>query len=195
MCKIHLQYPITHIQTCWATQRSMVETCPWVWLLDLMSRRVSDSWSQGHGFDPHPGRGVVSLSKTLHPHCFIVLVKPRSKLSQNDWKIVDRDVKSQTNKQIMSWIFFHNNFSCTPDIKAIRYLARVRNFHLTLVKNVWTCGCLNLWFMCSCLTLRCITCHVTSLLSAHATAHNSVKYVMISKWRTYLQHISKIKWN
>ena len=25
--------------------------------------------SQGCGSDPHPGRGVVPLSKTLHPHC------------------------------------------------------------------------------------------------------------------------------
>ena len=32
--------------------------------------------------DPHPGCGVVSLSKTLHPHC-LVLFKPR-KTSQND---------------------------------------------------------------------------------------------------------------
>ena len=27
-------------------------------------------------FDPHPGRGVVSLSLTFHSHC-LVLVKPR----------------------------------------------------------------------------------------------------------------------
>ena len=40
---------------------------------------------QCRGFDPHLGRGVVSLSKTLHPHCFKVLVKPR-KPSQNDYK-------------------------------------------------------------------------------------------------------------
>ena len=25
------------------------------------------TWSQGRRLDPHPGRGVVSLSKTLHP--------------------------------------------------------------------------------------------------------------------------------
>ena len=31
--------------------------------------RASDSSSQGRGFDPHLGRGVVSLSKTLHHHC------------------------------------------------------------------------------------------------------------------------------
>ena len=48
---------------------------------------------------PHPGRSVVSLSKTLHPHC-LVLVKPR-KPSQNDRKIVDRDVNPQTNKQTL----------------------------------------------------------------------------------------------
>ena len=34
------------------------------------------------GFDPHQGRGVVSWSKTLHPHC-LVLVKHR-KPSHND---------------------------------------------------------------------------------------------------------------
>ena len=44
--------------------------------------RASDSRSQGHGFDPHPWCGVVSLSKTHHPDC-LVLVKPR-KPSQND---------------------------------------------------------------------------------------------------------------
>ena len=52
---------------------------------------------QVHRFDYHLGRCVVSLSKTLHPSC-LVLVKPR-KSSQNDWKSVDRDVKPQTNKQ------------------------------------------------------------------------------------------------
>ena len=41
-----------------------------------------DSKVTGLGFDPHPGGGVVTLSKTLHPH-YLVLVKPR-KLSQND---------------------------------------------------------------------------------------------------------------
>ena len=44
----------------------------------------------------HRDTCVVSLSKTIHPHC-LVLVKPR-KPSQNDWKITDRDVKDQ-NKQ------------------------------------------------------------------------------------------------
>ena len=38
--------------------------------------------SVSHGFDPHMGRSVVSLSKTLHPSC-LVLVKP-IKPSQND---------------------------------------------------------------------------------------------------------------
>ena len=43
------------------------------------------------------GRGVVSLSKTLHTHC-LVLVKARE-WSQNDRNIVDRDIKPQRNKQ------------------------------------------------------------------------------------------------
>ena len=38
--------------------------------------------SQGRGFEFHQGRGVVSLSKKLHPHC-LVLVKPK-KPPQND---------------------------------------------------------------------------------------------------------------
>ena len=38
--------------------------------------RALDSLSQGHKFDPQSGRCVVSFSKTLHPHC-LVLVKPR----------------------------------------------------------------------------------------------------------------------
>ena len=60
--------------------------------------RASDSWSQGRRFDPHPGWGVVSLIKPLHPHC-LVLVNPMArKPFQNDRKIVDRDVKPQTNK-------------------------------------------------------------------------------------------------
>ena len=49
-------------------------------------------------FESHQGRGVVSLSKTLNPH-WLVLVNPRN-LSQNDRKIVDRDVKLQTNKNL-----------------------------------------------------------------------------------------------
>ena len=44
--------------------------------------RASDSRSQGRGFNHHLGPVVVSLSKTLHPHC-LLLVKPR-KPSQND---------------------------------------------------------------------------------------------------------------
>ena len=64
--------------------------------IDSSVGRASDSWSQGRGFDPHSRHGVLSLSKTLHPHC-LVLIKPR-KPSQNDRKIVDRDVKPQTNK-------------------------------------------------------------------------------------------------
>ena len=56
--------------------------------------RALDSGLQSHGFDPHPGCSVESLSKTLHPHC-LVLVRLR-KLSQNDLKIVDRDEKPQT---------------------------------------------------------------------------------------------------
>ena len=40
---------------------------------------------QCRGFDPHLGLGVVSFSKTLHPHFFKVLVKPR-KPSQNNYK-------------------------------------------------------------------------------------------------------------
>ena len=63
--------------------------------------RASDSLSQGRGFDPQLGRGVVSLSKTLHPHC-IVLIKLR-KPPQNDWKIVDRDVKPKKNRDQTSF--------------------------------------------------------------------------------------------
>ena len=66
--------------------------------------RASDSFSQGRGLDPHPGRGVVSLSKILRPHC-LVLVKSREP-SQNDRKIVDRDVKPQTNKQNLLVLIF-----------------------------------------------------------------------------------------
>ena len=44
-------------------------------------------------FEPHQGPGVVSLSKTLHLHC-LVLVQPE-KTSQHDRKIVDWDVKPQ----------------------------------------------------------------------------------------------------
>ena len=44
--------------------------------------RESDSLLQGCRLDPHLGRRVVSLSKTLHPSG-LVLVKPR-KSSQND---------------------------------------------------------------------------------------------------------------
>ena len=58
--------------------------------------RALDSWSQGCGFHLYWRSGVVSLSKTLHPHCS-VLDKPR-KQSQNDWKIVDRCVKQKQNK-------------------------------------------------------------------------------------------------
>ena len=43
---------------------------------DKSVERVSNSWSQGRGFDPILEHGVVSLSKTLHSHC-LVLVKPR----------------------------------------------------------------------------------------------------------------------
>ena len=42
--------------------------------------RVSDSCLQGRGLNPLPGCGVVSLSKTLHPHRLVLLRKP----SQND---------------------------------------------------------------------------------------------------------------
>ena len=38
--------------------------------------RVPDSGSQGRRFEYHQGRGVVSLSKTLHMH-YLVLVQPR----------------------------------------------------------------------------------------------------------------------
>ena len=48
--------------------------------------RVPDSWSQGLRFESHQECGVVSLSKTLHLHCF-VLVQPM-KTSQHDSKIV-----------------------------------------------------------------------------------------------------------
>ena len=52
--------------------------------------QLRERWSRG--FDPHLGRGVLSLSKKFHPSC-LVLVKTR-KLSQNDRKIVDWSVKS-----------------------------------------------------------------------------------------------------
>ena len=42
--------------------------------------QLGECW--GRGFDPHPGHGVVSLSKKFHPSC-LVLVETR-KLSQND---------------------------------------------------------------------------------------------------------------
>ena len=45
----------------------------------------------------------MSLSKTLHPHC-LVMVKSRQP-SQNECKIVDRDVKPQTNKTKSIWLF------------------------------------------------------------------------------------------
>ena len=48
------------------------------------------------GFDPHLGLGVVSLSKTFHPSC-LVLVRPREP-PQKDRKIVDRDLKPQTKQ-------------------------------------------------------------------------------------------------
>ena len=36
--------------------------------------RASDTYLQGHGFDPQLGPGVVSLSKILHPpFCFVLL--------------------------------------------------------------------------------------------------------------------------
>ena len=50
-----------------------------------------------------PGRGAVSLSKTLHPNC-LALVKPRNS-SQNYRKIVVRDIKPQTNKQTDGLIY------------------------------------------------------------------------------------------
>ena len=49
------------------------------------------------GFDPLLRQGVVSLSKTFRPG-YLVLVKPR-RPPQNDGKIVDRNIKPQTNKQ------------------------------------------------------------------------------------------------
>ena len=67
--------------------------------------RAPDSWSQGRGFDPHSGRGVVSLSKTL-PNC-LVLVKPW-KPSQNDWKIVDWDIKQEQNKTNKNDLVYSN---------------------------------------------------------------------------------------
>ena len=54
--------------------------------------KASDSWSQGCGFDPKSGHVVVSLSKTLHSHC-LVLVKP--KVTKN----VDPDVKYKNNNK------------------------------------------------------------------------------------------------
>ena len=53
------------------------------------SMRGSTDTSGGRAsFYPHLGHSVVSLSKTLHFHC-LVLVKPR-KPSQSDWKIDDQ---------------------------------------------------------------------------------------------------------
>ena len=63
----------------------------------------------------NPGRSVVSFSKTFHPHC-LVLVKPR-KPSQNDWKIVDRDIKPQTNKkQTYTKSRFYDMAHCVPSL-------------------------------------------------------------------------------
>ena len=63
---------------------------------------TSDPGSRGRGFEPHSGRRVVSLSKTYLPPA----PSPKSTgntqeavaPSQHDRKIVNRDVKLQTNQ-------------------------------------------------------------------------------------------------
>ena len=53
---------------CWFSHDAAHLVLPQMGECELLIARSQD--------DPHPGRDVVSLSKTLHSHC-LVLVKPR----------------------------------------------------------------------------------------------------------------------
>ena len=77
------------------------------------SDRASDSKARGQGLDPHPGRHVVSLSKTHLLPKSTGNTQETVAASRHDWKIVYWDVKQKQNETKKSFKLLITFFICS----------------------------------------------------------------------------------